>query len=208
MSPMKRLVIALVLLVLAVTMIVLVNKGVIGGESASKTPEPTTTAPLFSASVVEEVTKVQVKDNTTGSLVVAEKKDGNWTILEAPKDSDTGLGVDQERISNALVSVPSLQPSRTLSGIEALATYGLGDKAQYMIALTIGDQPYTLTVGSKNPGAMDYYVQLGEISDVYLVSTYYLDPVIELLTTPPYIQPTPDPNVTPSATPEEDVTGR
>lgn len=203
MSPMKRLIIALVFLLIAVGIILLVNKVdlskvVRGEETAVPTPRPQ----IFSASSLDEVTRVQVKDNTTDSIFVAEKQEGNWVILEAPKDSDTGLGVDQTSITNALAIMPSLMPSRTMSGIEALATYGLGEEAQHTVILLIGEKEYTLTIGSKNPGASDYYVQLSGVSDVYLVSTYSLDPVIELLTKPPYIQPTPDPNVTPSATPK------
>lgn len=207
MSPMKRLVIALVFLLFAVVIIIVVNKvdvsKIVRGE---ETAVPTLPVSLFPSSTYDEVTRVQVKDNTTDGIFAAEKKEGVWVILEAPEDSDTGLGVDQERISNALVSVPAIQPSRTLSGIEGLAIYGLGDEAQYRIALTIGGQEYTLIIGSTNPGAMNYYVQLEGVSDVYLVSTYSLDAVIELLADPPYIQPTPDPDVTPSATPEG-VTG-
>jgi hypothetical protein len=203
MSPMKRLVVALVFLLFAVVIFILVSKvdmSTIGG--GDETAIPTLAVSLFSASSTGEVTRIQVKDNTTGDIFAAEKKEGIWVILEAPEDSDTGLGIDQERTTNALVMVPAIQPSRTLSGIEALATYGLGDAAQYTITLTIGDREYTLTVGSLNPGASDYYIQLEGVRDVYLVPSYNLSPVIELLSSPPYIQPTPDPNVTPSATPE------
>lgn len=200
MSPTKRLVIALVFLVIAAAIFVAVNKGIIG-QVGEETPVPTPRSPIFSVDPTAEVTRVQVKDNETGSSVVAEKKDGKWAVLEAPEKSDTGLGVDEARISNALAIMPSLMPSRTISGIEALATYGLGDKAKYTVTMLIGDKEYTLIIGSKNPGASDYYVQLPGFSDVYLISTYSLDPVIELLSKPPYIQPTLDPNVTPSATP-------
>ncbi len=204
MAPAKRLTIALFFLLIATAIFVLITKVDLGKivkkEEGTATATPQTS--LFPASVAGELTRAQVKDNASGDIFATEKKDGTWVILKAPKDSDTGLGVDQERINNALAMLPSLQPARTLSGIEALATYGLGDKAQYTITLIISGKEYTLTVGSKNPGASDYYVQLPGVSDVYLISTYYLDPVIELLTKPPYIQPTPDPNATPSATPE------
>lgn len=208
MSPMKRLVVALVFLVVALGIFLLVSKvdlSTVGGRG-DETAVPTLPVSLFPVSPTDEVTRVQVKDNTTGSIFAAEKQEGAWVILEAPEESDTGLGVDQERINNALVMVPSIQPSRTLSEIEALATYGLGDEARHTIILTIGNQEYTLTVGSKNPGDLSYYVQLGEVGDIYLVNTFNLDPVIEMLVNPPYIQPTPDPNVTPSATPDG-VTG-
>lgn len=207
MSPMKRLVIALVFLLFAVVIIILVNKVDVSKIGrGEETAVPTPAVSLFSASAYDQVTRIRVKDNATDSIFAAEQKEGAWVILEAPDDSDTGLGIDQERIANALVMVPTIEPFRTLSEIEGLVTYGLGDEAQYTINLTIGSKEYTLMVGSKNPGASNYYAQLEGVSDVYLVNTYYLDPIIELLTNPPYIQPTPDPDVTPSATPEE-VTG-
>jgi hypothetical protein len=201
---MKRMIVALIFLTLAVGIIVLVNKvdlSTVGRGEA--TAAPTTAPQLFSVDPAAEVTRVQVKDNTTGSMVVIEKKDGKWVILEAPEKSDTGLGVDETRISNALTIMPSLMASRSMSGIEALATYGLGDEAKYTLTMLIGSKEYTLIIGSKNPGDTSYYVQLSGSSDVYLISTFSLDPVIELLSKPPYIQPTLDPNVTPSATPEE-----
>ena len=202
MTPIKRLVVALVFLLFAVAIVVAMKQFDIGGQAESDATA-TPRALLFS-DAQGEVTWVQVKDSTTKEIFVAEKKEGNWAILEAPEGSDTGLGVDETRITNALVSIPSIQTSRTLTGLEGLATYGLGDAARYSIILTIGEDKYTLTVGSKNPGDTDYYVQVGSSSDINLVSTSSLDSVIQLLATPPYIQPTPDPNVTPSATPDED----
>lgn len=202
MKPTNRLIIALVFLLVAAAIFVVTSKFDLGKVGrGEETSVPTARPSLFSAAPMDEVTRVQVKDNKASGIFVAEKKENAWLILEAPKDSNTGLGVDQERITNALSVIPGLMPSRTLSGIEALANYGLGDDAQYTVIMTIGAKEYTLTIGSRNPGASDYYVQVAGVSDVYLVSTYSLDPVIELLSKPPYIQPTPDPNVTPSATP-------
>ncbi|MBN1430220.1 MAG: DUF4340 domain-containing protein [Anaerolineae bacterium] len=204
MSPTKRLTVALVFLLIAIAILFAVKQFDIGGEKeGDATATPYTL--LFPNAQGEEVTRVQVKDNSSQDTFVAEKKDEVWTILEAPEGSDTGLGIDEMRITNALTSIPSIQPSRTLSGLENLATYGLGDAAQYSIALTIGGEQYNLTVGSKNPGSTDYYIQLSSSGDIYLVGTYNLESVIQLLTEPPYIQPTPDPNATPSATPDESV---
>jgi hypothetical protein len=201
MTPVKRLIVAFVFLVVAAGLFFAIKQFNIGSEETDATPTPA--ALLFPDAQAGTVTKVQVKDNTTQDIFAAENKDGKWTILTAPKGSDTGLGVDESRITNALASIPSIQPTRSLTGIESLATYGLGDTSKYIIALTISGRDYTLTVGSKNPGDSDYYVQLSNVSDIYLVGTYYLDSVIELLTQPPYIQPTPDPNVTPTVAPTE-----
>lgn len=201
MTPTKRLTIALVFVAIAAVIFVVVkNVDFTGG--GEETGTPTSIAPLFPDAQSGDLTKLQVKENATGKVVAVEKQgDGTWTILKAPAGSDTGLGVDQERITNAISLLPTAQPSRILTEIEELTIYGLGDATKYTIDLTIGGKNYTLSVGSKNPGDLDYYVQKPDSPDLYLISTFYLDPIIELLTTPPYIQPTPNPNVTPSVTP-------
>jgi len=204
MTPIKRLTIALVFLLIAAAIFVAIKQFDIGGSEDDDTT-PTPVALLF-PDARGEVTRVQVKDNSTQDIFVMEKQDEVWTILEAPEGSDTGLGVDEMRVSTALTSLPSVQPSRTLTSLESLATYGLGDEAVYIITLTIGVDDYTLKVGSKTPSSTDYYVQLSAPGSVYLVGTYYLDSIIQWLTEPPYLQPTPDPDVTPSATPDESST--
>ncbi|MBN1309768.1 MAG: DUF4340 domain-containing protein [Anaerolineae bacterium] len=204
MTPTKRLVVALVFLLIAAGIFIVVNKVDLGG-TEDDVATPTPRALLF-PDIQGEVTMVRVTDNTTQDVFVVEKKEEAWAILEAPEGSDTGLGVDEMRITNALTAIPGLQPSRTLTSLESLATYGLGDEAEYNIVFTIGPDDYTLIVGSKNPGGTDYYVQLSTASNVHLISTYSLDSIIRWLTDPPYIQPTPDPNVTPSATPDEGST--
>jgi hypothetical protein len=205
MTPIKRLTIALVFLLIAAAIFFAIKQFDIGG-SEDDDATPTPVALLF-PDARGEVTRVQVEDNTTQDIFVMEKQDEVWTVLEALEGSDTGLGVDETRVSTALTSLPGIQPSRVLTSLESLATYGLGDEVVYTIALTIGADDYTLEVGSKTPTGSDYYVQLSAPGSVYLVSTYYLDSIIQWLTEPPYLQPTLEPDVTPSATDESSTSG-
>jgi hypothetical protein len=155
----------------------------------------------------EVVTAFRVTDSETGQTVAAslsgEGEDATWAIEEAREGTDTGLGVDQESIQFDVASLTTITPSRVLSEIESLGTYGL-EESRYAIEFTTsGGRTYSMSVGSQNPGGSAYYVRIPDSESVYLIPTYSIDPLVGYLETPPFIQPTPDPNVTPSATPAD-----
>jgi uncharacterized protein DUF4340 len=201
MSPTRRLWVALGFGVVAVALFVLVRQGVVGG-SPDATPTPQAT--FFENVTATDITKVVVIDTTTRKTLVAQmQKDGTWGILKAPQGADTGLGIDQARITNALASVPFIVPSRTLSDIESLGTYGLDADGTYEIEFTIKGKVYTLIIGNKNANQSDYYVRrLDKPSQVYLIGTYNLDALIDFVSKPPFIQPTATPGPSPTPTPE------
>ncbi len=91
--------------------------------------------------------------------------------------------------------------------IPVLAAFKL-DNPLYTLTLTINTNILTLQIGSQNPDGTDYYVQRADGKDVYLIGNYNLQPFIDFITDPPYVQPTPNPNATlsPSATPSPAAT--
>ncbi len=196
------LIIGLIAVALVLVVILALNRDeeVDGGEGAETTDE----APgqLFpEAGFDESVTRVRVVDNESGVAITAllDPETLTWSIDGAPEGSDTGLGVDGDRIMQAVFSLPTLTPSRVLTEIESLGTYGLEEAAYRIEFTTTAGRSYTLDIGAANPGGAAYYVRIPDSPDVYLIPVYNLDPVLGWLETPPFLQPTPDPNATPTA---------
>ncbi|MBN1119641.1 MAG: DUF4340 domain-containing protein [Anaerolineae bacterium] len=156
------------------------------------------TVDLFPDAVFGVVEAFSVTDNETGDTFAAsiDEDSFEWVIDEMPTEPDPALVVDSNQITSSLFSLPSLQSSRVLSEIEALAPFGL-EEAHYTITfrVTSGGE-HTIYVGSQNPTGTGYYVRLTESVDltqeVYLVDTYSLDSVIWFLENPPLIEPTPE----------------
>jgi Domain of unknown function (DUF4340) len=166
-------------------------------KAANATSEPTeeTLGPLFPDEQGVVVNHFRIVDNTTEVAVAANLGSDatSWTIEEAPKDANTGLGVDANAILTNVGPLPSIIPQRKLENVDDLAAFGL-DKPLYTLEFTTtGDKTHKLEIGNKNPGGAAYYILVDGSPDVYLISTYYLDPTIGMAAKPPYIQPSPGP---------------
>ncbi len=206
---------ATILAVIAIAVIAFIVWGLPALTEGEETPTPgaaDTEDPLFpEASMGEVVTFFRVTDHETGKTVAAELDDAsgtatNWTITEAPQGSDTGLGVDADRILMDVWYLPTLTPTRVLSNVEALASYGLGDPRYTVEFATSGDHSYEIQVGGMNPGETAFYAQIPGSDNVYLIPASYVQPVLDFVENPPFKTPTPDPNVTPSSTLDPIVT--
>jgi hypothetical protein len=171
-------------------------------------PEVDTTADaetvdLFPDAVFAVVESFSVTDNETGQTFAASigEDSSEWVIDEMPTEPDPALVVDSNQITSSLFSLPSMQSSRVLSEIEALAPFGL-EEAHYTITFRVtSGSEHTIYVGSQNPTGTGYYVRLSEDIDltqeVYLVDTYSLDSIIWFLGNPPLVEPTPEPEEQP-----------
>jgi hypothetical protein len=94
----------------------------------------------------------------------------------------------------------SITPTRTLSQVEALSTYGLGDDPHYTIEFTTNaGNDYTLYVGEMNPAGTSYYVGFPDQPEVHLVSAFSLSSLLGFLTDPPLTVPTPIPSEMPES---------
>ena len=197
----KRLTSTLVIGVIAVALVaaflIVSNKDAGGGATGDTTPTPDA---LFPQESVTTVTHFRVTDQSSGDVLEATlSADGSeWVINDAPEGSDTGLGVDYATISQAVTSLTTLRPTRTLSEIESMATYGL-DQAAYTIEFnTSGGGSHTLEIGDQDPGGASYYITADGSPNVNLVSSFSIDPTLNLVKTPPYIQPTATPGPSPT----------
>jgi hypothetical protein len=203
MTTRSRLIAMGVFLVLATALIaILLTVDFTGGADATLEPADLP-GELFPEAALGVVTGVEVTDHETGQTFAARiGDDGLWQIDALPEGSAPDLPADGDTLTIALIALPGLRPSRVLSSVEALAPFGL-DEAHYTVRFQDSTGgTYTFYVGAKSPTSSGYYVRLTEetaAGEVYLVSTYDLDPVLDLAANPPLIQPTPEP------TPEPDT---
>ncbi len=200
----KRFMAGLVFLVLATALILLTRSDLLSdlfgkdeaGDDLSSEPLDLLFPEVGSG---ELVTSLVVTNKETGETLFAESQEGQWAILKAPEGSDTGLGVDEMRLFNATIGLPAMTPTRVLDNVETLTIFKLDEPLFEITFRTTGGGEYMLQVGDTNPGGGSYYVKLPSQGDiVYLVSVYSLSPTLELLENPPYIQPTPNPDATPT----------
>ena len=202
MKPSNQLIVALVLIIIAAVGLGLVNREVI---KPSSTPTPTERATFLGDALAVDITQISIVDNSNNATFAAKlEDDGTWSITKADRKKDTGLGVDQMRLSNAIAVLPSMIPSAAFSA-DDLSAFGL-DKPAYTLTLTISGKDLVIQIGSLNPDETDFYVLRSDSKEISLLGSYNLNPLIGFITEPPYIQPTPDPNATPSLTPEPSAT--
>jgi hypothetical protein len=199
MKTRSRLIAAATFAVVAAGLVALIVFGDLGPEEEDVAMLPTAGAEmLFPEDQAEVVTAFRLVDNQIGEVVEATSEDGMaWSIEELPEGAPDDLPPDDERISTAMFELPGLLPSRVLSGIEAMAPYGLEDP-RYTLSyrLTSGEER-TLYIGEESPTASGIYVRLtDDISaggTVYLIPPYALSPVIGFVDDPPLLYPTPTP---------------
>jgi hypothetical protein len=199
MKTRSRLIAAAAFAVVAAGLVALIVFGDLGAsEDADVTP---TAGPemLWPEDQAEVVTAFRLVDNQTGEAVEATSEDGmTWSVEELPEGAPGDLPPDDNRISMAMFELPGLLPSRVLSGIEAMAPYGLEDP-RYTLSyrLTSGEER-TLYIGEESPTATGIYVRLTEDinagATVYLIPPYALSPVIGFVDDPPLLYPTPTPD--------------
>ena len=160
---------------------------------------------LFPDAQFETVTAFSVTDNTSGDRVTVRQLEeasaegdeaaaedlfatsgASWEVLETPIESESGL-VDDERINSAVANLPLLMPTRSLSEVEALTTYGLGEDPLYTLTFETASGPHTIEVGNQAATSTAYYVQVPGDAQVHLIQTYQIDPLLAMLTSPPFL---------------------
>ncbi len=162
---------------------------------------------------ISAVTRFEVINNETGEVINAQAVDGeqgifggDWELIEANEEFDTGLGTDSNSINSAVISLPTLRPESEFDDISAdeLDDFGLANPAYTLTFETDLDNEYTLLIGAQNPSSTAYYIQTETESDVvYLIGTTRLDPIINFFEAPPYVQPDVIPDIDPGAVPSE-----
>ncbi len=194
---------AVVFLALTGVLIGISTSGKLQQESgANATPTEAPPDVLFPNAASHVAKAIVVTDNTTGDTFAAHTDTGDtWTIDTLPSGADASLPTDSSRIGGALISLPSVRPIRVLTQIEAISPYGL-DNPKYTVTFTTDDnKAHLFYVGTLNPDGDAYYVRLTQdptlTTEVYLVPNDVLDEVLNFVSDPPLVQPTPEVTPTP-----------
>lgn len=174
-----------------------------GRPAEAEDGEPTLERPDFlfaeEQEAISAVTRIEITDNATEETVVAQAVEGeegifggDWELVEANEEFDTGLGTDSSRINSGVISLPTLRPESELDDIseDELDNFGLEDPAYTLTFETDLGNEYILLIGDQNPSGSNYYVRLpGEEGIIHLIGITRLDPVIDFVANPPYVLP-------------------
>lgn len=95
-----------------------------------------------------------------GETLSFTKTDDNWSY-----DQNTGLHMDNDRITSMLANVTKVEADEEIDDVTDLSQYGLTDPAN-VITVTTADQTYTFTVGNHNATANCYYFMTDQQPDV------------------------------------------
>jgi hypothetical protein len=131
--------------------------------------------------VVSATQRVSIRKDITTTV---------WSIVEPVSDT-----ADVFAVGNLADQVQNLTAQSELTGTTDLAQYGL-DGTPLQATFTFGAEggtTRTLLIGDTTPDGGAFYVKRADGPNVYLVTTYSLEPLRTWLTTPPIAQPTPTP---------------
>jgi hypothetical protein len=183
--------ILIVVLIVLGGVVFFVNRGDNEPVDADATPTP---APLTALSR-SDVASVIVEEGDQ-SITVERQGDG-WVIVN---DAREPAGKDEvDRVIDNLIQ---LRPTRTLTGIDNLADFGLAEPIWTVDLVPTEGEPVVLRVGDENPRATARYLQVSGEADVQLVPKAAVENVRQWLETPPFPPtPTPEPSPTTVITP-------
>lgn len=140
---------------------------------------------------------IRIYDNDYNIVELVRNENGVWTVsLPAAGEADPSLA------SAAETQLGALGITSQLGAVANFGDFGLEFPAYTIKLAYYSGAQHKIEVGDLAPTNTGYYVQLDD-GDVYVVSQYNLDTILNLIENPPYLPtPTPEPTATPSeATP-------
>ncbi len=165
-------------------------------QAASPTPVPTVEAKLWSFTA-DQVTGLQVTDNTSGQSVVVQKDaQGQWNVVKPE-----ARVADSSTVGSATSSLVNLTIMANITSTTDLAQFGLVKPAFTLQTDLSNGTALTATIGDKIPTGNGYYLLRAGEATPLAVADYGLQPLLDWLKTPPYfvLTPTPTPTVTSGA---------
>jgi len=134
----------------------------------------------------DDVQQISVTDGGQTTLVAL--SEGAWYV-----GGVGGQEADPTRMESLVASLVDLKATRVLTETaESLASYGL-ESPPVSVTLGLADgKQEVLAIGNKNPQGSQYYMQRKGKSPVYMVYSYLVDDVRQVVSAPPY-KPTPTP---------------
>lgn len=213
------------IILLVISLAVIIGVVVINNNQANQpqaiTPTPAAGGPLYEGLTADQIVSLAVRDNTTGNFTRLSREPGEDWQVTGPQDLADNE-IDQGKATDAVNNVIVLASDSSFE-TESLAEFGL-DQPKYTIEIDAGgDSINVLLVGNRNPSGNRYYVIPRQIEGatiteateeateeatqevltgggtIQLVNQLTLQPLIDLVTRPPYM-PTATPTASPTAT--------
>jgi hypothetical protein len=183
---------------LVISLVVIGAVLVLNNNNQGTAPEPTTAAsaaagPLFPDINSEDVVSLEIRNTEDETVTRLTKDEADlWTVAEAT--NSTARGTDQTKAVGTMDIFATMRYTDSFTA-DSLETFGL-DTPTYQVSMSTADDiTMILQVGNTNPGESRYYVlRNNDNATVYLVNTFDLDRVLDLIDEPPYEPP-------PTATP-------
>jgi len=156
---------------------------------------PTPTNPPLFDSGGALITGLRISAINGGLIELQLDPNGNWTLVNLPAEV-----VDASRIASVINTIEGINLLTKIEEPPALELIGL-KPANYRITVRFDNgREESLTIGAKTPTQTGYYL-MQEDGTVAIVSSFNVDSLIDLLTTPPVVKtPTPTPTVEETAT--------
>lgn len=196
MTNRRTTIVLLLVAVLLATFLVLTQTGTLslGGEEEA-TETPSAFEAVFAEAEGDSVIAFEITDNETGDVFAAtsDTEDLSWQVTEAPSQPEEGQVVDAGRLTVVTNALNTLVYSRILERgeFESFADFGLDAPRYTLVYNTLGGGAFTLDIGGETTDGGSYYTQRPGDDVVLVVSSAVLGPFVDLLTEPPYAEPTP-----------------
>jgi hypothetical protein len=163
-------------------------------QAVAATPTPTVPANLWSFTA-DQVTGLQVTDNTSGQSVVVKKDaQGQWNVVQP----EARLA-DSSTVGSITSSLVSLSIMQNITSTTDLTPFGLAKPAFTVQADLENGTSLKAAIGDKIPTGNGYYLLRAGEATPLAVADYGLQPLLDWLKTPPYFVPTPTPAPAPSS---------
>jgi hypothetical protein len=155
-----------------------------------------------------QIYAIEVQDVATGKDVLLMRDDQGWWYAPALNTNSSDIpaeSINQTLIETAAEAIRLMATDQWYENTtENAAAFGLEPQPAYRIRFGARDTagvsfaPVVLMVGDVNPDNVAYYVWPDTDQRIYLISSYLMNPVLQLVTES--IQVTPTPVESPSAT--------
>ncbi len=170
-------------------------------------PEETPTAapiiPLLFQFQPEEVQELTLNGITGEKAVYERQAEGQWGFSVTPESSDGEL--DSESVSLAINQLVSWRPLTSLESVTELGAIGLVNPATRITIKLANGEELQVGIGDETVTGSGYYVHV-ENQQPQIISKAAVEQVTALLYTPPMLEPTPTPSLSPELTPTVELT--
>jgi hypothetical protein len=178
---------------------------------ANPSPLPSPIVRVSSANVTALTITGKDKAGSAQTLTL-KRAGGAWSYaLCPPLQADCpSQSADSGKATSLVDTVVTLRPSKTIFGApDGLPAYGLDTPSTAEVDIsTASGQLTVLWVGAKGIDKTSYFVRLKDTNDVYAVDATAIDStILDALTNPPKVQPSPSPNLAPPSPSPSPIVG-